>query len=67
MGMLSPDACGEYGLQVDCPYFGDMQRAVVKGSVETLSALLERGASLTRYEQKENVQSYHLFQFINIW
>lgn len=58
MGMLSAGACNEYGLQVDCPYFGDMQRAVVEGSVETLKALLDRGASLTRCSPKIKIKPY---------
>jgi len=51
MGVLSAGACAEYGMQVDCPYFGDMLRAVVEGSVDKLAALHSRGGSLTRSQQ----------------
>jgi hypothetical protein len=61
MGVLSAGACAEYGMQVDCPYFGDMLRAVVEGSVDKLAALHSRGGSLTRL-----LRQLHALSFFSI-
>ena len=47
VSMISAGLCDDYHAGVDCPYFGDCQKAVVEGRVDKLKKLEENGASLT--------------------